>query len=102
MKPPDKFVRIVNKIRYSVENATLLAADDYWDGHNFERRNRNTFLYKTQKGNYFVVNMTQWQGEEDSLEPVTQEEAISLYEGRLSEHYEKYEVAFPDVKVEDA
>ena len=101
MKPPAKFVRIVNRTRYSVATATLLAGDDYWDGHNFERHGRNEFLYRTPKGNYFVVTLTQWQGEEDNLEPCTLEEAIDLYENQLREHYETYADAFPGVVVID-
>lgn len=37
MNSPDKFTRIIDRKRYSVETATLLAGDDYWDGHNYER-----------------------------------------------------------------
>ena len=101
MKAPTKFVRIVNRTRYSVEASTLLAADDYWDGHNHERHGRNTFLYRTPKGAYFVVTLSQWQGESDDLTPCTLAEAINLYEGPLTEHYEPYDVAFPDVEVVD-
>ena len=101
MKAPTKFVRIVNRTRYSVEASTLLAADDYWDGHNHERHGRNTFLYRTPKGAYFVVTLSQWQGESDDLVPCTLEEAIDLYEGSLTEHYEPYDVAFPGVEVVD-
>jgi hypothetical protein len=102
MKPPTDFTRIIGKTRYSVKTATLIAADDYWDGHNFERHGRNTFLYRTPKGAYFTVTMTQWQGEQDHLEPISQEEAIQLYETSLTEHYENYADAFPGVEVKDA
>jgi len=102
MRPPESFSKIVNRKRYSVKTATLVAGDDYWDGHNFERQGRNTFLYRTPNGAYFTVTLTQWQGEQDSLEPVSLEEAISLYEGPLSEHELSYQGAFPDVEVLDA
>ncbi len=102
MKPPEKMIRIYNQKRYSVKTAILLAGNDYWDGHNFERSGRNTWLYRTPAGSYFTVNLTQWQGEQDSLEPVTQEEAISLFEGSLTEHYENYATSFPGVKIVDA
>ena len=101
MKPPTNFVRIVDRTRYDVSKATLLASDAYWDGHNFERRGRNTFLYRTPKGNYFTVSLTQWQGEQDTLEPVDLDDAILLYEGPLTEHEEEYEAAFPDVVIEE-
>jgi hypothetical protein len=102
MKPPENFTRIVGRKRYSVKTATLLAGDDYWDGHNFERHGRNTWLYRTPRGAYFTVTRTQWQGEQDSLDPVSQEAAIELFEGPLSEHEVSYDQAFPDVTVEDA
>jgi len=102
MKPPDDWVRIVNRKKYSVKTATLIAHDAYWDGHNFERSGRNTFLYRTPNGAYFTVNMTCWQGERDTLLPVDQEEAIELYENSLPEHEESYQDAFPGVLVEEA
>lgn len=99
---PGKMTRIVDRKKYSTETATLLAADDYWDGHNFERRGRNTFLYRTPNGAYFTVTLTMWQGEQDQLEPVTLDEAIALYEGSLTEHYESYADAFPSIEVTEA
>jgi hypothetical protein len=95
-------MRIVDRKRYDVQTATLIASDAYWDGHNWERHGRNTFLYRTPKGNYFTVLLTQWQGERDNLQPVSLEEAIELYEGPLTEHEESYAAAFPGVKVEEA
>lgn len=102
MRPPKDFSRIVNKQRYSTATATLLAANDWWDGSNYERHGRNKFLYRTTNGAYFTVSLTQWQGERDTLTPINQSEAIEAFESELSEHYETYEVAFPDVKVVDA
>lgn len=101
MKPPTSMTRIVNRTRYDVSTATLLASDAYWDGHNFERRGRNQFLYRTPRGSYFTVTLTQWQGEQDTIEPVDLDTAISLYEGPLTEHEEEYEAAFPDVVIEE-
>jgi len=102
MRPPEKFERIIGRKSYSVETATLIAADDYWDGHNFERRGRQTFLYRTPKGAFFTVTLTQWQGEQDTLSPISEGEAIELYEGRLTEHRVDYAEAFPGVAVEEA
>jgi len=53
-----------------VSTATLLAGDDWWDGHNWERQGRNTCLYRTPRGAYFTVTFSQWQGEGDRLDPV--------------------------------
>jgi hypothetical protein len=102
MKPPAEMTRIVDRKRYSVQTATLIAADDFWDGHNFERRGRNRFLYRTPGGAYFLVTLTQWQGEQDTLEPMTLEEALELFEGPLTEHAVSYREAFPSVEVVDA
>ena len=102
MQVGDGFSKVVNRRRYSVKTATLVASDAYWDGHNWERRGRNAFLYRTPRGAFFVVSLTQWQGERDSLEPVTEDAAIELYEGALCEHELDYEEAFPSVTVEDA
>lgn len=59
MRPPTDFVRVIDRTRYDVSKAILLASDCYWDGHNFERRGRNTFLYRTPGGRYFTVHLTQ-------------------------------------------
>lgn len=84
---------IVNGKRYRTSTATLIAADDYWDGHNFERGGRNTFLYRTPKGNFFLQHQSQWQGEQDRIEPVTVDEARDWFE-RLTEHSVDYAEAF--------
>jgi len=101
MKPPD-MARIIGQKRYNTKTATLLAGDDYWDGHNWERHGRNTWLYKTPNGAYFQVTVTCWQGEQDSMIPLTLAEAIELFEGSLTEHRVTYGFAFPNVSVEDA
>lgn len=102
MKPPENMTRIIDRKKYSTATATLLADDAYWDGSNFERGGRNTFLYMTPNGAYFTVHLTQWQGEQDTLTPVTLDEAIDLYENSLSNHAVDYELAFPSVTVADA
>lgn len=102
MKPKESFTRIIGRKRYSTNTAVLLAGDDFWDGHNWERQGRNTWLYRTPNGSYFQVTATCWQGEQDSLTPLTQEEAISLYETELTEHRINYALAFPGVEVVDA
>ena len=102
MRPFSEFERIIGRKRYSVATATLLAGDDYWDGHNFERSGRQAWLYRTPRGAYFTVTRTQWQGEQDSLEPITEGDAFELFNGPLSEHRVEYGEAFPDVVIEDA
>ena len=84
---------IVNGKRYQTKTATLIAGDNYWDGHNFERGGTNCFLLKTPKGNFFLQHQTQWQGDRDSIEPVTESEAKEWYE-HLSERSLSYKDAF--------
>ena len=88
--------RIVNRRRYDTSRATMVASDAYWDGHNWERSGRNTWLYRTPNGAFFIVRRTWWQGENDTLEPVTAEEAERLYTiGGLREHELQFAQAFP-------
>jgi hypothetical protein len=102
MRAPENFSRIVGGLRYSTKTATLIAGDDRWDGSSFERHGRNTWLYRTPGGAYFTVTCTQWQGKSDTLKPLTEDEAIQLYENDLPEHMVDYEEAFPGVEIKDA
>ena len=85
--------QIIDRKKYDTETATVLASDRFWDGSNFERNGRNTYLYVTKNGNYFAHHTTQWQGERDTLEALTVEAAKDLYE-ELPEHDLEYAVAF--------
>lgn len=103
MKPLD-VVQVVDGRRYSTLTATLLAGDDYWDGHNFERRGMNLFLFRTPKGAYFTQTRTCWDGSQQHdglLTPVTQADAIGLFES-MREQRVTWEEAFPGISVEDA
>lgn len=97
----DSFDEVIAGKRYRTATSTIIADDAFWDGHNWERRGRNMFLYRTKNGNYFKVLQTRWQGERDSLVPLTMDEAQTLWE-QLPEHNVTFEEAFPGVKVEDA
>jgi hypothetical protein len=79
--------------RYDTEKAALIAHGKYWHGH-------NTFLYRTPKGDYFIVRLTLRQGEQDILDQVSQEEARKLWES-LPEHEVEFEEGFPQVKIEE-
>lgn len=92
--------QIIDRKKYDTETATLIASNRYWDGSNWERQGRNTYLYKTAKGNYFAHHTTQWQGEADTLEALTIDKAQDLYED-LREHDLDFEAAF-GVKPEEA
>lgn len=94
---PSGMSRVIGGKRYSVNSATLLADDD-WDGNT--KSGRNTFLYRTRGGAFFVAYMTRWQGERDHIEAMERSEAMDLYE-QLPMHYVTYEEAF-DAIVEEA
>ena len=93
--------QIINRKLYDTEKATLIASDRYWDGSNFERNGRNTYLYRTPKGAYFRHNTTLWRGERDTIQALTLEQALDLYE-KLPEHEVEFTEAFPDVPLEEA
>lgn len=82
---------IIDGKLYDTDKADLVASDRYWDGSNWERSGRNTMLYKTAKGAFFLHRTTQWQGERETIEALTEEEAKGWYE-RLPE----YEFAFAE------
>lgn len=94
MEPAGDMSRVVNGKRYAVATAELIASDCYWDGSNFERHGRNTFLYRTPNGAFFVVRMSQWQGERHTLEPINEATARDLYENDLPEHALEWEDVF--------
>ena len=93
--------QIIDRRRYRTEGSTVLASDAYWDGSNWERHGRNTWLLRTPKGAYFAQHQTQWQGEEDTIEALTIDEAVDMYE-TLREHAVAWAEAFPGEALEDA
>lgn len=92
---------IIDRKRYDTTTATLIADDVYWNGHNHERKGRNTWLFRTERGAYFVRTQSMWQGEVDSIEPVSLEEAEVYWTDLRVKHVE-FEDAFPELVVEDA
>jgi hypothetical protein len=87
--------------RYRTDKATLVAHDAYWNGYNCEQGGRNTFLFKTPKGNFFAQYQTLLKGEIDRITPLETNEAISLYQS-LHKKEVPFAVAFPHIKAEDA
>jgi hypothetical protein len=85
--------QIIDGKLYDTDTATLLASNRYWDGHNFERQGRNTYLYKTSKGNFFLHNTTMWEGEHDTIEVIDESAAKEMYEN-LYEKEVEYQEAF--------
>lgn len=95
-------VRVVDGLRYDTEKSYVVAHNVYWDGNNYERDGRNKWLYRTENGRYFVVTRTMWQGERDSLEPVSEDAAVDLYTHDLPQQSLSYEDAFPGRAVDEA
>ncbi len=92
---------VVGGKRYRTATATLIAHDAYWNGHSWEQGGRNTFLFRTPKGNFFAQYQTLLPGETDKIVPLGIEEAISLYHS-LRKKEVPFVVAFPHVRVEEA
>lgn len=84
---------IIDGKKYDTEKATLLASDRYFDGSNWERSGRNTYLYKSPRGAFFVHHTTCWHGERDTLELVDIDQAKELYESLLEREVD-YKAAF--------
>lgn len=80
--------QIINGMVYDTEAAQLIADNKYWDGSNWDRRGRSNSLFKTKKGNFFILFETRWQGERDAITPMTQLQAEGWFE------------KLPEVKVE--
>ena len=91
---------IVDGLRYDTEKASLVASDCYFDGSNWDRNGRNTYLYRTMKGAFFRYETSRWQGERDYICPVSDDCARRMYEN-LREREMTYAEAF-GVEPEDA
>mgnify|MGYP001441084465 CR=1 FL=1 len=85
--------KIVNGYLYDTDAAEIVASDRYWDGHNWERNGRNTYICRTPGGRFFLYVHTLWESERDVLEPISQDLAMEIYE-RLPEHEISYADAF--------
>lgn len=91
-------------VRVDLAKLTLLAGNDWWDGHNYERSGRNSFLFRTPKGRFLLQRRTQWQGEEDgAIGFVPESEAIDYFlsqpEGSQRVSFEE---GFPGVELDEA
>lgn len=75
--------RIINGKKYDTETATSLLSKSGGLG-------RETELYVTKKKNYFLVHWTNWQNENDYIEPISKEEAKEFCERKMdAEKFEK-------------
>jgi len=72
--------RIISGKKYDTEKAEEMASNHFSDGSNRMNCGRGTTLYKTKKGNFFALHETCWQGEHDTIEPLTIAEAKEYFE----------------------
>jgi hypothetical protein len=100
MQPMDMIWVVAGK-RYCTHRATLIAHDAYWNGYSSEQGGRNTFLFKTPKGNFFSQHQTLVQGEINRITPLETNEAMHLYQS-LRKKELPFRVVFPCIKGEDA
>ncbi len=77
--------RIINGKAYDTKTADLIADDEFSDGNNQFSHGRASYLYRTPKGNFFAVHVTCWQGEHDSIRPLTKGEAKEMFESLLNQ-----------------
>lgn len=78
---------------YDTEAATVVASDRRWSNHDVEREGCNTFLYKIQKGRFFVLYEAPWLRDSDRIEPLDAKTAIILFE-RLPKQEKTWEEVF--------
>ena len=98
---PRTMSKVIGGKRYDTAKAQLIAHDAFWDGHNFERHGRNTFLYKTPRSAYFALHLTQWQGEFDTIAPLERDQAVELFES-LGVQEVSWQEALPGIDIVDA
>ena len=85
--------QVIDGKLYNTETSQLLAHDEYWDGQSYHRNFRNTFLYRTRRGNYFLHQWSAWRDEGSYIEPVSPATARRIFE-RLPEKEVDFEEAF--------
>ena len=98
---PQSLTLVVDGKRYRTDTATLLAHDEYWNGHTYEQDGCNTFLFRTPNGNYFAQYQTLLPVITGKVVPLDQSEAMSLYHTLYRKEL-PFAVAFPCIKVTDA
>ncbi|QNE38966.1 hypothetical protein F1C16_05065 [Hymenobacter sp. NBH84] len=72
--------KVIGGKLYNTATATLVAGDDAWNGQTYGSDFSKDYLYKTQKGNFFLYHTTRMQGETEYIKPVTKEEAMEIFE----------------------
>ena len=98
---PREMRAVFGKLVYDTGKSVVIASDAFHDGKNWERRGTNTYLYRTKHGRYFKQFLTRNENQEPFLEPLSLEDAITLYY-KLGQKEKPFEDAFPNVSLEDA
>jgi hypothetical protein len=101
MMQPQNMTRVVGGKRYRTDTATLLAHDEYWNGHAYEQNGRNTFLFRTPNGSFFAQNQILLPVVTGEIVPLDRNEAMSLYHSLYRKEV-PFAVAFPSIRVRDA
>lgn len=70
---------VVDDVVYDTEKAELIAHNMVWDGQTWWRNGRNSYLYRTRKGQYFLHLVTMWDGERDHIELIDRDTAEYWY-----------------------
>ena len=81
--------KIIGGKKYDTETAICVYSGDWYRGHKTE-------IYKKKSGEFFSLSLTQWQGEENTIDPLSLDEAKSQLENFLSGV--KYESLFGEVQ----
>ena len=84
-------MKVVNGKRYNTETATLLSKN--------KSTGRESFLYRTPRGAFFRHTETIWEGERDSIIPLTVAEAKELFE-LFDDPKMSWEDAFNEISAE--
>ncbi len=92
---------VINGTGYRTSSALPLGSDAHWDGRGHQRLGRNTLLFRTAKGNYFMLLQGTWPRERDMLSPLARDEALRTYE-ELPVKAVEVEEGFPGIEIEDA
>lgn len=79
---------VIRGKQYDTEMAEAIADNEFADGTNRMNTGRSTTLYKTKKGNFFEFNETCWQGEHDTIIPLSKDEAKELFENLRNQNVE--------------
>jgi hypothetical protein len=98
---PQSMMSVVDGKRYRTDTATLLAHDEYWNGHTYEQNGRNTFLFRTRNGNYFAQHQTLLPVITAEIVPLDESGAMTLYHSLYRKEV-PFVVAFPCVRTRDA